>query len=440
MKKLFAVILAIAFSWGCSGSSKNPISVGGQNYDNLLGLPSIDNPATIQVKDFGAIHLSEDDISRLIDKGELNAADLDLEGGLCPVLIDCWWVDESEFWEDWLWENYCWPLEQSMMFVWLAKLPDPNEPCPIMPTDIWGWLAFTQCEEGKPQPRLHSNIIDIEWGSMEYYKGLWYFYVTITVTGMPPGYHDAIFVNSWDGPELLPFDDACGIDFWESEGGGLPPNLFMVFNPEPPFPPGGWPPCRLDGEDGETRPWCVLFEEVQLECHQPVAESTIDSPGTTGWPFILGNLCTANVSGDITKIGVDRWNTTTATWDIYLWDSACNLIASASVTGGSGWYFADIPPYPVNAGDQFYISYEVDESAGSYLYRDTVSPIDLGYYTVEYASYNNVGYCPNLLNGYLVSPVDVEICVPVGTVVEPEVTDNAVKKPVPAATDGSFDR
>ncbi|MFQ6104507.1 MAG: hypothetical protein ACE5OP_09475 [Candidatus Glassbacteria bacterium] len=259
MKRLTVLLLAVAFCWGCGGSHKNPVGTGDEVYDNVFGLPTVDNPAKVEIKDFGAIPVSEEDISRLIDKGELSASDLDLEGGLCPVLIDCWWVDEFEFYEDWLWENYCWSTQESMVFVWLAKLPGPDENCPIMPTDLWGWLAFTQCEEGKPVPQLHSNIIEIEWGPMTFDKGLWYFWVTITVTGMPSGYHDAIFVNSWDGPAIFPIDDACGINFWESASGGFPPNLMLVFNPEPPFPPGGWPPCRLDGEDGETRPWCVQF-------------------------------------------------------------------------------------------------------------------------------------------------------------------------------------
>ena len=104
-----------------------------------------------------------------------------------------------------------------MVFVWYAKLPDPSDPCPIMPVDIWGWLAFTQCEEGKPRPRLQSNIIELPWGPIDYYKGFWFFYSFIQVTGMTPGYYDAVFVNSWDGPEIFPIDDACGINFWESE-------------------------------------------------------------------------------------------------------------------------------------------------------------------------------------------------------------------------------
>jgi hypothetical protein len=259
MKRLAFFVLVLAFTLGCSSSNNNPVG-GDEGYDNIFGLPEIDTPGKIQMVDFGAIPASEEDIANLIEKGHFDPADLELEGGLCPVLIDCWWVDEYEFWEDWMWENYCWDPSANMMFVWLAKLPDPGEPCPIMPWDIWGWLAFTQCEEGKPRPVLHSNIMAIEWGPMDFYKGLWYFYVNITITGMPPGYHDALFVNSWDGPDLLPFDDVCGMNFWESPNGGMPPQLWMVFNPEPPFPPGGWPPCRLDGEDGETRPWCVLFE------------------------------------------------------------------------------------------------------------------------------------------------------------------------------------
>jgi hypothetical protein len=259
MKKLMILLIAVVFAWGCGDSAKNPVAAGGENYDNVLGLPMVDNPATIEVKDIGMMPASEGDIQRLLSEGKIKASDLDLEGGLCPVVIDCWWVDESEFFEDWLWENYCWNPDGYMVFVWLAKLPDPGEPCPIMPIDIFGWLAFTQCAEGKPRPQLQSNIIPLQWGPVDYYKGIWYFYSVISVTGMPPGYHDAIFVMSWDGPAVFPIDDACGVNFWESNNGGMPPRLFMVFNPEPPFPPGGWPPCRTMGEDGETRPWCVLF-------------------------------------------------------------------------------------------------------------------------------------------------------------------------------------
>jgi len=258
MKKLTFLALAVTFAWGCSDSTNNPVG-GDEGYDNVLGLPVVDNPGTIELVDFGARPVSEEDIAGLIEKGQLDPAALELEGGLCPVLIDCWWVDEEEWYEDWMWENYCWHQSETMIFVWLAKLPDQWEPCPIMPFDIYGWLAFTQCEEGKPTPQLHSNVIPLEWGFVDFYKGIWFFYATITVTGMPPGYHDAIFINSWDGPDIFPIDDACGLNFWESENGGMPPKLWMVFNPEPPFPPGGWPPCRLDGEDGETRPWCVLF-------------------------------------------------------------------------------------------------------------------------------------------------------------------------------------
>jgi len=213
MKKIAVIVFAIAFCWGCGNSQRNPVGTD-ENYDNILGLPSISNPGQIQIKNFGAVPVGEEEIATLIEKRDLNPADLDLSGGLCPVLIDCWWVDESEFYEDWLWENYCWSTNGSMVFVWLAKLPDMTEPCPIMPTDIWGWLAFTQCDQGKPRPQLHSNLIEIPWGTQDYYKGIWYFYVTITMTGMPPGYHDAVFVNSWDGPDLFPIDDACGINFW----------------------------------------------------------------------------------------------------------------------------------------------------------------------------------------------------------------------------------
>lgn len=258
MKKLALFLLAVAFAWGCSDSSKNPLG-GEEVYDNPFGLPSIDNPAAIEVLEAGVMPASEEDIARLISEGKIEASGLDLEGGLCPVLIDCWWVDEQEFYEDWLWENYCWSTQGSMVFVWLAKLPDPTEPCPIPATFINGWLAFTQCDTGKPRPQLHSNVIHVEWEPFPYYKGLWYFYVTITVTEMPPGYHDAAFVVSWDGPALFPIDDVCGMNFWENSQGGFPPVLWMVFNPEPPYPPGGWPPCRTEGEDGETRPWCVLF-------------------------------------------------------------------------------------------------------------------------------------------------------------------------------------
>lgn len=145
-------------------------------------------------------------------------------------------------------------------------------------------------------------------------------------------------------------------------------------------------------------------------CSRPVSESAIGTPGTTGWPFQLSNRITFNVSGEITKIGVDRWDRAGLTWDIFLWDAACNLIATASVTDGTGWHFADITPVAVNAGDVYLVGYEVSAATGSYLYRDTVSPINLGAYTVEEADYGPVGTCPSALNGALVSPVDVEIC------------------------------
>lgn len=263
MKKLSILLILLAFTWGCSGS-RNPVGVGDGNTDNPLGLSSIDNPGTITLEDIQAFPAPEELIDRLVKEGRISASDLDPEGGLCPVLIDCWWVDREEYQQDWLWENYCWDQTGTHIFVWLAKLPDPTEPCPIMPTDIWGWLAFTQCDQGKPRPVLHSNLMQIQWGSTDFYKGIWVFAAAITAA-MPAGYHDAIFLLSWDGPGLLPVDDACGIDFWESQQGGWPPRILMVFNPEPPHPPGGWPPCRLDGEDGETRPWCVYFPGASAE-------------------------------------------------------------------------------------------------------------------------------------------------------------------------------
>jgi|GEM_PF-1934465 len=167
---------------------------------------------------------------------------------------------------------------------------------------------------------------------------------------------------------------------------------------------------------------------VEGECAHPVEESGINQPGTTGWPHTLANICTADVDGVITKIGVDRWNTDTATWTIFLWDINCNLMGSVSVTGGTGWYFADIPPWSVTAGQQFYVGYEVSEGAGSYLYRDTASPVDVGHYTVEYANYySGGGGCPTSPNGPMVTAVDVEFCPDEDAVIEPPAIEfNAV--------------
>jgi len=146
-----------------------------------------------------------------------------------------------------------------------------------------------------------------------------------------------------------------------------------------------------------------------LVCFNPIEESSIGGPGTTGYPFILGNRNVANVDGEITALGVDRWNVD-ATWTVSLWNDSCQKLAEIVVTGGNGWYFENIPPVSVSAGDIFYVGYEVDNPAGSYLYRDTPSPVDVGAYTVEYATYNSVGSCPSDLNGNLVSPVDVTFC------------------------------
>jgi len=161
------------------------------------------------------------------------------------------------------------------------------------------------------------------------------------------------------------------------------------------------------------------------DCRFPVAQSGIGSPGTTGWPYVLANICTANANGKIRSIGVDRWDREGLTWDIYLWDINCNLIAQASVTGGTGWYFADIVPWPVSAGQQFYIGYEVSAGEGSYLYRDTTSPVNLGHYTVEYANFGPIGSCPVDPNGDTVTPVDVRFCTAVGTLSELPVVERS---------------
>lgn len=144
-------------------------------------------------------------------------------------------------------------------------------------------------------------------------------------------------------------------------------------------------------------------------CYDPVQESPIGTPGTTGYPFILGNRNTANVDGQITALGVDRWDVD-ATWTVSLWNDSCVRLAEVVVTGGTGWYYGDIIPVSVSAGEVFYVGYEVNNAAGSYVYRDTASPVDVGAYTVDYASFNSVGTCPSDLNGYLVSPVDVTFC------------------------------
>jgi hypothetical protein len=109
---------------------------------------------------------------------------------------------------------------------------------------------------------------------------------------------------------------------------------------------------------------------------------------------------------------VDRWNAAGLNWDVYLWDISCNQIAHVSVSGGTDWYFEDITPWSVSAGQKFYVGYVVSGGAGSYLYRDTLSPVNVGYYTVDYANYYPGGYgCPVYANGSVVTPVDVKFCV-----------------------------
>lgn len=154
-----------------------------------------------------------------------------------------------------------------------------------------------------------------------------------------------------------------------------------------------------------------LVSPNQATCLQPVAESGINNgPGNTGWPYQLSNRISFNVSGEITRLGVDRWDREGLFWTVFLWDSSCNLIATTSINGGVGWYFGDITPVSVNSGEVYLVGYEVSAAEGSYLYRDTVSPIDLGAYTVLEADFGSVGACPSDINGFLVSPVDVEIC------------------------------
>ncbi len=167
----------------------------------------------------------------------------------------------------------------------------------------------------------------------------------------------------------------------------------------------------------------------------PVADSGIGTPGTTGWPNTLANICTVDEAGTIVGIGVDRWNLDNLTWDVYLWDINCNLMGSATVSGGTGWFWAPIPEWTVNPGDQFYVGYTVSDGSGSYIYRDTASPVDVGPYTVDYANYHGGGLgCPTSPNGGLVSPVDVEFCpsAPAQSVVSPQI---GLSAPVSAATD-----
>jgi len=191
----------------------------------------------------------------------------------------------------------------------------------------------------------------------------------------------------------------------------------------------------ITGEHISTDIEPFTFGVPCVACGYPVQESGIGSPGGTGWPFTLANIVTANYDGTIRKIGVDRWDKAGLTWDIYLWDISCSLIAHATVIGGTGWYYADITPWPVQAGDQFYIGYTVSDGAGSYIYRDTPSPVNVGSYTVEAANYSSVGVCPTDLNGYLVSPVDVEFCVEGDLPLEPNVLKRPVDIPTPVATD-----
>lgn len=148
----------------------------------------------------------------------------------------------------------------------------------------------------------------------------------------------------------------------------------------------------------------------EATCSHPVEESGIGQPGETGWPFHLANLITIDQDGEITQLGVDRWDRAGLVWDVFLWDTSCSLLATVSVTDGTGWFFGDIAPVAVSAGEQYYVGYEVSDAAGSYLYRDTATPVDVGAYTVEQANFADVGFCPQDLNGFLVTPVDVEIC------------------------------
>jgi len=97
-------------------------------------------------------------------------------------------------------------------------------------------------------------------------------------------------------------------------------------------------------------------------------------------------------------------------------------LAEVVVTGGTGWYFEDISPVSISAGETFFVGYEVDNSSGSYLYLDTSSPVNVGPYTVNFASYNSVGSCPSRVNGSVVSPVDVTFC-STNPIAAPENTD-----------------
>jgi hypothetical protein len=177
------------------------------------------------------------------------------------VLQDCWTTDvppvELEFYD------FAVSAGQPVVFVWKHKI---LESCQNYTFSIFGF----DCLPGKPRPsNARWGFRDQSLGPIQADPAVPEQLLTFVAPpgAIPPGLWDWVLVaecNDVNTPGI-PFgpdgdaDDECGVNVGRAPGYPAGPVVFG-FEPTEMFDvdPGGWPPGRLLGESGTTRPGCFV--------------------------------------------------------------------------------------------------------------------------------------------------------------------------------------
>jgi hypothetical protein len=166
------------------------------------------------------------------------------------VLQDCWTTTFEEFDVDPEAEMYIIPSQQ-LVFVWKHKI---MEFC----TNYRARGFIFPCQMDKAAIKRRDLVAQwqIELGPVE--PGFEYIF-GVYIPGLPPGQFDWLLLtecNDTNGT-ITPgldgdIDDVCGANM------GVQYKLIFGFEPAQvvDIDPGGFPPGRRPGENGETRPWC----------------------------------------------------------------------------------------------------------------------------------------------------------------------------------------
>lgn len=173
------------------------------------------------------------------------------------VLQDCWTNEMPPPIET---ETYFFPAGAPIRFVWKQKV---MVPCSSYVVRIIG----QRCRNGKPRPvppPLFDFFVPFGPISPDPTMTELLFEFTPPPGSIPPGVYDwFMFAECDDTTGFIPLvpdgdiDDECGINVGRQP---IVPGGPLILGPEPVEvldpDPGGFPPGRMPGEEGTTRPWC----------------------------------------------------------------------------------------------------------------------------------------------------------------------------------------